>query len=50
MIKQEEKQTYEIDNHKYMVTTRIIENAESLDKLYEAFSRYALRKLNTNNV
>ena len=46
----EEREVYEIDNHKYTVTTRIIENAKSLDKLYEAFSRYALRKLNTNNV
>ncbi len=44
------EEIYQIDNHKYIVTTRIIENAKSLDKLYEAFSRYALRKLNTNNV
>ena len=44
------EEIYQIDNHKYIVTTRIIENAKSLDKLYEAFSRYALRKLNTNNL
>ena len=50
MIKQEEKQTYEIGGKKYIVITRTIENAKSLDKLYEAFSRYALRKLNTNNL
>ena len=44
------EEIYQIDDHKYIVTTRIIENAKSLDKLYEAFSRYALRKLNTNNL
>ena len=41
---------YQIDNHKYIVTTKIIENAKSLDKLCEAFSKYVLRKLNTNKV
>ena len=46
----EKREVYQIDNHKYIVTTTIIENAKSLDKLYEAFSRYALKKLNTNNV
>ena len=40
-------EVYEIDNHKYIVTTRVIENAQSLNNLYNAFSKYALRKLNT---
>jgi hypothetical protein len=47
MNNQEEKEIYEIDNRKYIVTTRVIENAQSLNNLYEAFSKYALRKLNT---
>lgn len=47
MQKKEEKEIYEIDNHKYTVTARTIENAKSLRNLYEAFSKYALKKLNT---
>lgn len=46
MDKKEEKEIYEIDNQKYTVTTRTIENAKSLDNLYKAFSKYALNKLN----
>lgn len=42
----EEREIYEIDNHKYIVTTKVIENAESINSLYKAFSKYALRKLN----
>lgn len=47
MKDKEEKEVYEIDNHKYIVTTRVIENAQSINNLYDAFSKYALRKLNT---
>lgn len=43
----EEKEIYEIDNRKYIVTTKVIENAQSLNNLYIAVSKYALRKLNT---
>ena len=46
MKEKEEKEIYEIDNHKYIVTTKVIENAQSLNSLYDAFSKYALRKLN----
>ena len=45
-MEKEEKEIYEIDNHKYTVTATIIENAKSLSNLYEAFSKYALKKLN----
>lgn len=45
----EEKEIYEIDNHQYIVTTKVIENAKSIDTLYEAFSKYALKKLSLNN-
>lgn len=41
----EEKEIYEVDNQKYTVITRTIENAESLNNLYKAFSKYALKKL-----
>ena len=47
MKDKEEKEVYEIDNRKYIVTTRVVENAQGLNNLYEAFSKYALRKLNT---
>lgn len=50
MKKQEEKEIYDIDNKKYTVIARTIENAESLDKLYEAFSRYAIKRLSINNI
>ncbi|MBQ3409631.1 MAG: hypothetical protein IJH12_10570 [Clostridia bacterium] len=43
----EERETYEVDNHKYTVITRTIENKQSLDNLYKAFSKYALKKLNS---
>lgn len=46
MKDKEEKEVYEIDNRKYIVTTRVVENAQGLNNLYEAFSKYALRKLN----
>lgn len=50
MKKQEEKEVYYIDDKKYTVTARTIENAKSLDKLYEAFSKYVLKKLSINNI
>lgn len=48
MGKQEEKEVYEIDNKKYTVITRTIENAESLNNLYKAFSKYAIKKISIN--
>jgi len=45
MGKQEQKEIYEIDNQKFTVVTRTIENAQSMNNLYEAFSKYAIRKL-----
>ena len=46
MDKQEEEEIYEIEGKKYTVVTRTIENALSMNNLYEAFSKYAMRKLN----
>lgn len=45
MKEREETEVYVIDNKKYIVKSRIIENAEKLDNLYIAFSRYAIEKL-----
>ena len=45
----EEKEVYDIDNKKYTIIARTIENAKSIDTLYEAFSKYALKKLSLNN-
>lgn len=46
MEKQENKETYRIDNREYTVITRTIENALSMEELYRVFSKYAIRKLN----
>lgn len=46
MENQEEKEIYEIDGKKYTVITKVIENAQSMNNLYQAFSKYAIRKLN----
>ncbi len=47
MNNKEEKNIYEIDNQKYTVIVRTIQNSKSLDSLYEAFSKYAFNKLST---
>ena len=40
--------TYEIDNKKYTVITRCIENAQSIDKLYDIICKYAISQINWN--
>ena len=40
--------TYEIDNKKYTVITKCIENAQNIDKLYDVICRYIVSKLNWN--
>lgn len=50
MEKQENKETYRIDNREYTVITRTIENALSMEELYKAFSKYAIRKLNVKMI
>lgn len=47
MNNKEEKKIYEMDNQKYTVIVRTIENSKSIDNLYEAFSKYAFNKLTT---
>ncbi len=38
--------TYEIDNKKYTVITRCVENAQSIDKLYDIICKYAISQMN----
>ena len=48
-MKQEENekiQIYEIDNKKYTVITRCIENPNNEERLYNLLCKYALSKLN----
>ena len=45
--KENEKiQIYEIDNKKYTVLTRCINNPNNIDKLYDLLCKYAVSKLN----
>ncbi len=43
--RQDEK-TYEIDNKKYTVITRCIENVQNMDKLYDVICKYAISEIN----
>ncbi len=38
--------TYEINNKKYTIITRCIENVQNTDKLYEAICKYAISQIN----
>ena len=42
----ENQEENEIDGKKYTVITRVIKHAQNMNNLYEAFSQYAIRKLN----
>lgn len=42
----EKIQIYEIDNKKYTVLTRCINNPNNADKLYNLLCKYAVSKLN----
>ena len=50
MVQDEKKRqnvtTYEIDNKKYTVITKCIENAQNIDKLYEVICKYAISQIN----
>ncbi len=37
--------TYEIDNKKYTVITKCIENAPNMDKLYEVICKYVISQI-----
>ena len=42
----EQVEVFEIENKKYTVITRCIENSQNTDKLYNIFCKYAISKLN----
>lgn len=43
--KQQNITTYEIDNKKYTVVTRCIDNSEELNKLYDVLCKFVMDKL-----
>lgn len=44
--KKEQIETYEIENKKYKVITRYIENSENIEKIYDVLSDIIISKLN----
>ena len=46
MIQKQKTEIYEIEDKKYTVITKCVENAEKVDKLYNILCRYAISKLN----
>ena len=50
MVQDDEKRqnvtTYEIENKKYTVITRCVENVQNTDKLYDLICKYAISKIN----
>lgn len=52
MVKNNKKDSntviYEMSNKKYTVTTKSIENAKNIDKLYEIICKYAISKIKEN--
>ena len=50
MMQEEKKEqkvvTYEINNKKYTVVTRTIENAQNIDQLYDVICKYVISQIN----
>lgn len=47
--KQEQKvEIYEIDNKKYTVITKSVENSQNIDKLYNILCNFAISKLSND--
>ena len=42
----EEKQIVEVDNKKYTVITRCVEDVQSIDNLYNVICKYAVSQIN----
>ena len=38
--------TYQIDNKRYTVITRTIDNAQNIDKLYDVICKYIISQIN----
>lgn len=41
-VKNEKEEIYEINNKKYTVITRSVENSQNIDKLYEVLCKYII--------
>lgn len=41
----QKEEIYEINNKKYVVITKCIENSEDINKLYEVLCKFAISKL-----
>ncbi len=52
MVQDDEKRqnvtTYEIDNKKYTVITKCVENVQNTNKLYDVICKYAISQISSN--
>lgn len=52
MVQDNEKRqnvtTYEIDNKKYTVITKCVENVQNTNKLYDVICKYAISQIDSN--
>ncbi len=46
----EREEIYEINNKKYKVINKCVENGQSADKIYDILCKYAISKLSNSNV
>lgn len=46
--KQQKVTTYEINNKKYTVITKCVENVQNTNKLYDVICKYAVSKIQSN--
>ena len=44
--KEENTKIYEIDNKKYTVITKCVENVQNINKLYDVICKYAISQIN----
>lgn len=44
--KKENTTIYEIDNKKYIVITKSVENVQNVNKLYDVICKYAISQIN----
>ena len=45
-MQNEKLEIYEINNKKYTVITKYIDNSENIEKLYDVLCKFAISKLN----
>ena len=46
--KKERREIYEIDGKKYTVISRVIDNPNNIDRLYDVLAKFALERLKDN--